>query len=728
MIYVDRNTVPTPNIFNTDKVEIALEELEYYYDDIFDVRDENINKSDFSISYEFFRDPEVTVFLRMLFNDKCAYCETNSAAFKQEDFKEEGINYLATYMDIDLFRPRNRAINLDNAIHLEYYWWLSYDWNNFYLCCPTCYNNKGTKFPVAGERIKPFEDITKEKPLLLDPCNPKLEADIAKHLLFDKNGTVQGVSKEGEITIHVFGLNRPQLIKDRKKSIAHYLQLIKKLGAAKYAGKKQTIKKLEETIATYLAKDFTAAKHQVLDQLTNQTTSYPKRGLVELADEEIKLVEEITNKQIRKIQLVNFKNIEKLEIVVQNKVEEEEAWLVLLGENGAGKSSILQAIAIALMGNDRLNALNLDASSFLNFHQKSKVGFVRLIFENGDEIKVSFSKNSKQFKAKLKRKKQHIDLKQTYDIFCGFGATRLFSKKKIITPNNDEIEGLFDPYILPEDYANWAASLYYNNQRDVFTEIVIALKKILQLDEYTKISSKELENKRYDLFLENTQTNLSISLRRLSSGYQSVLFLFLGIVKSSFTKWKSPFLIDGIVLIDEIGIHLHPEWKMRIVRQLRMIFKRATFIISTHEPLCLRGVKKGEVILLERNEYGTIKSVIDLPSPNTMRIGQLLTSVFGLRTSLDPILSDIYDEYLLLKQHPDKNELESARFETLKAQLKEYMDENEELNMLLGSDIYANIYYRKIEEKYQDYKKHIKPLRTYKESTRKAFKDLWDKN
>ena len=159
--------------------------------------------------------------------------------------------------------------------------------------------------------------------------------------------------------------------------------------------------------------------------------------------------------------------------------------------------------------------------------------------------------------------------------------------------------------------------MYYNNQRDVFTEIVIALKKILQLDEHIKIVSKALENKRYDLFLENTQTNLSISLRRLSSGYQSVLFLFLGIVKSSFAKWKSPFLIDGIVLIDEIGIHLHPEWKMRIARQLRKIFKRATFIISTHEPLCLRGVKKGEVILLEMNEYGTIKSVTDLPSPNT---------------------------------------------------------------------------------------------------------------
>ena len=50
------------------------------------------------------------------------------------------------------------------------------------------------------------------------------------------------------------------------------------------------------------------------------------------------------------------------------------------------------------------------------------------------------------------------------------------------------------------------------------------------------------------------------------------------------------------MLLDEIDTHLHPTWKMQIVRGLRQMMPAMQFITPTHEPLCLRGLEEGEVV------------------------------------------------------------------------------------------------------------------------------------
>lgn len=58
----------------------------------------------------------------------------------------------------------------------------------------------------------------------------------------------------------------------------------------------------------------------------------------------------------------------------------------------------------------------------------------------------------------------------------------------------------------------------------------------------------------------------------------------------------------AVVLIDEIEAHLHPRWKMRIVTALREALPNVTFIMTTHDPLCLRGLRAGEVMVFRRIE------------------------------------------------------------------------------------------------------------------------------
>ena len=75
---------------------------------------------------------------------------------------------------------------------------------------------------------------------------------------------------------------------------------------------------------------------------------------------------------------------------------------------------------------------------------------------------------------------------------------------------------------------------------------------------------------------------------------------------------------SGIVLLDEIDAHLHPRWKMRIVESLRATFSGMQFIVTTHEPLCLRGIKEQEVVVLRR-EGDDVRYIDDLPSPSDLR-------------------------------------------------------------------------------------------------------------
>lgn len=54
----------------------------------------------------------------------------------------------------------------------------------------------------------------------------------------------------------------------------------------------------------------------------------------------------------------------------------------------------------------------------------------------------------------------------------------------------------------------------------------------------------------------------------------------------------------GVVLIDELDVHLHPKWQRRVVAMLQQVFPRIQFICTTHSPQIIGGVRPGEIIRL----------------------------------------------------------------------------------------------------------------------------------
>ena len=58
----------------------------------------------------------------------------------------------------------------------------------------------------------------------------------------------------------------------------------------------------------------------------------------------------------------------------------------------------------------------------------------------------------------------------------------------------------------------------------------------------------------------------------------------------------------GIVLIDEIDLHLHPEWQQTILKDLQSIFPQVQFLVTSHAPSVIHSVKRENIRILDGGE------------------------------------------------------------------------------------------------------------------------------
>jgi predicted ATP-binding protein involved in virulence len=162
----------------------------------------------------------------------------------------------------------------------------------------------------------------------------------------------------------------------------------------------------------------------------------------------------------------------------------------------------------------------------------------------------------------------------------------------------------------------------------------------------------------------------NIPLSQASDGYKTIIALACDIIAGLGMGYSSIRSAYGLVLLDEIGAHLHPRWKMQVIKAFRNEFPNIQFIVSTHEPLCLRGLVENEVALIEKKN-DDIKLTNIERNPSQYRVDQLLTSeFFGLHSTIDPVLDQHFQEYYSLLALPENERQEhQERIRELKKQL-----------------------------------------------------------
>jgi predicted ATP-binding protein involved in virulence len=145
-----------------------------------------------------------------------------------------------------------------------------------------------------------------------------------------------------------------------------------------------------------------------------------------------------------------------------------------------------------------------------------------------------------------------------------------------------------------------------------------------------------------------------LRLEQFSDGYKIIIAMVADIASrmaEANPNMVNPLDSPGIVLIDEIDLHLHPRWQQSILRQLKETFRNVQFVVSTHSPIVLLGAL--DIVQIVRLDGQHIECDVqrDYSSYDVNQL--LLSQLFGLDNVLTPEIARVMKrrEELLLKSN-----------------------------------------------------------------------------
>lgn len=117
----------------------------------------------------------------------------------------------------------------------------------------------------------------------------------------------------------------------------------------------------------------------------------------------------------------------------------------------------------------------------------------------------------------------------------------------------------------------------------------------------------DLEVEEKPLRLTVRKGDARIALQQLSDGERAFIAVLGDLVRRlalANPELEDPLSGHGVVLIDELELHLHPRWQREVVEKLRTSFPNIQFIATTHSPFIIQSLRPGELIALDPEELG----------------------------------------------------------------------------------------------------------------------------
>ena len=159
----------------------------------------------------------------------------------------------------------------------------------------------------------------------------------------------------------------------------------------------------------------------------------------------------------------------------------------------------------------------------------------------------------------------------------------------------------------------------------------------------------------------------AMELGQLSDGYRNLLALFLDFARrlvQANPTWPNPLEAPGILLIDEVELHLHPRWQQTVIPSLRSAFPNTQLIITTHSPAVLTTVRREHIHLLTSDhQFERLPDDVGTYGAENSRV---LAEVLGTHTRPPGVeITGKLDQYLVLieRQEQDSDEASALRRE-----------------------------------------------------------------
>lgn len=334
---------------------------------------------------------------------------------------------------------------------------------------------------------------------------------------------------------------------------------------------------------------------------------------------------------------VEAKNIRSIRSLAWE-IEESRAagWHVVLGNNGAGKSSFLRGIALALVGPADVHGLRQAGDDWLRKGENE--GHVSVVFtrdgtfdklagpgaphheygatvvlqrgEGGVTLGVDPSEPNE--KAASDRSVWALSSQGWFS--AGFGPYRRFTggegeARRITTslPRLARYLSLFDEQFALSDTLDWLANLKFAElakQATLFAKVKAFVNQQGFLPHGVELDDVTAEPKQV-VFVD--AAGARVPVQELSDGFRSVLSLTLELLRQLvatfgedgvFGAEAGVVLVPGVVLVDEVDAHLHPTWQRSIGQFFTTAFPKLQFVVSTHSALVCQSAERGTIYLL----------------------------------------------------------------------------------------------------------------------------------
>jgi predicted ATP-binding protein involved in virulence len=220
-------------------------------------------------------------------------------------------------------------------------------------------------------------------------------------------------------------------------------------------------------------------------------------------------------------------------------------------------------------------------------------------------------------------------------------------------------------------YADWMNLLKKAREYEI-----PELQLVRQAIEYFFADFRNLRvNRNSPLRLELQKGDEILLVNQLSDGEKSVLTMIGDIARRlhlANPNMKDPLQGEGVVMIDEIELHLHPKWQQDILPKFRALFPNIQFIITTHSPHVISNVGENDLYQLVRRNG--VLEVIPCVDNYGKKPQAILEDIQGLER-LRP--ENIEKKFQQIYVQLDENDLESAKYSV--QALQEQIGNDEEL-------------------------------------------------
>jgi energy-coupling factor transporter ATP-binding protein EcfA2 len=379
--------------------------------------------------------------------------------------------------------------------------------------------------------------------------------------------------------------------------------------------------------------------------------------------------------QIKKIKLTNIRCFKNFEVDLTS-ANGTKKWMVILGENGVGKTTLLRSIALGLC--EKAGAAGLCSEVPGNWIRNgAEIGVIRIDIEPYPSYKGEAYVETRLLKGEYGEvnleqdtfPKTPGDFKWERLFVCGYGSARSIYGSMDVSEYavTDSVYSLFN---YDSDLQNPELSLrrIADDKKDQ-DAIIRKLEAVLMIPE------KSIELTKSGIVV-NGPWGKPMPIGTLGDGYKSTITWLLDLYgwKLLAEEYGSGFEMEGVVILDEMEKHLHPRWQKQLVKLFSTQFPKIQFITSTHSPLCVLGTTDLEddncSISVLKQQSDEVIADLAFP-PRRKRVDQVLTSyLFELLSASDDAIKESIQRYLVLFNTNTRTSEDEEELKVLKATLE----------------------------------------------------------